>query len=298
MDALIVRAGALGDVLLLRSAVASLREAGHRVRLLAPAGPGRVLVGPGGVDALVPLDGAEMAGVLGGETPEGELEVALRADAVLALSRSVDLISTLRRFAGRLVHRDPDPPPGVHAADWFAEAAREIGGRAPQRLPPLRFSVEERRAAATVSASLPPRFLAIHPGSGAAAKNWPAERFARLASSRTAGGGRWLLVAGPADREAVASLQRVPGAVVAECLPSRVLGAVLSAAGLYVGNDSGVSHLAAAAGAPTLALFGPTDPVSWAPRGPLVATLRSPDGTMAGLHSAAVEQAAADLERA
>ncbi|MEE9264659.1 MAG: glycosyltransferase family 9 protein, partial [Vicinamibacteria bacterium] len=48
---------------------------------------------------------------------------------------------------------------------------------------------------------------------------------------------------------------------------------VLSQAGVYVGNDSGVSHLAAASGAPTIALFGPTDPSMWAPLGPQVEIL-------------------------
>jgi ADP-heptose:LPS heptosyltransferase len=44
----------------------------------------------------------------------------------------------------------------------------------------------------------------------------------------------------------------------------------LAGASLYVGNDSGITHLAAAAGAPVVALFGPTDPAVWAPRGPRV----------------------------
>ena len=105
-------------------------------------------MGPGGVDALVPLDGAAIAGVLGGSAPGDELEAALRADVVLALTRSTDLIAALRPLAGRLLQRDPEPPPGVHAADWVAEAARELGGRTPKRLPPLTFTVEERHAAA------------------------------------------------------------------------------------------------------------------------------------------------------
>ena len=55
---------------------------------------------------------------------------------------------------------------------------------------------------------------------------------------------------------------------------------MLSGAGLFVGHDSGVTHLAAAWGAPTLALFGPTDPAVWAPVGPDVRVLRAPDGRM------------------
>ena len=62
-----------------------------------------------------------------------------------------------------------------------------------------------------------------------------------------------------------------------------MLGAVLAHAGLYVGNDSGVSHLAAAWGAPALALFGPTDPAQWAPVGPHVKVLRAKDEKMDSL---------------
>jgi lipopolysaccharide heptosyltransferase III len=68
---------------------------------------------------------------------------------------------------------------------------------------------------------------------------------------------------------------RLPNAVLADALHPRQLGALLSRAGLFVGNDSGVTHLAAAAGAPTVALFGPTDPAQWAPVGPAVVVVRA-----------------------
>jgi ADP-heptose:LPS heptosyltransferase len=110
---------------------------------------------------------------------------------------------------------------------------------------------------------------------------------AALASGRP-----WLLVEGPADEAAAAPLRALPGAVVARNRPLRELGAILARAGLYVGNDSGITHLAAAWGAPTLALFGPTDPAVWAPLGPRVTSLRSRDGRMDGLAVAEVAAAA------
>jgi ADP-heptose:LPS heptosyltransferase len=69
---------------------------------------------------------------------------------------------------------------------------------------------------------------------------------------------------------------------------------MLARAGLFVGNDSGVSHLAAAAGAPTLALFGPTTPEVWSPLGPRVATLRAPKGAMTEI---SVEEVVAEAAR-
>jgi heptosyltransferase III len=50
----------------------------------------------------------------------------------------------------------------------------------------------------------------------------------------------------------------------------------LAGAALYIGNDSGITHLAAAVGIPVIALFGPTSPDIWAPRGPNVTVLREP----------------------
>ena len=71
-----------------------------------------------------------------------------------------------------------------------------------------------------------------------------------------------------------------------------MLGAALARAGLYVGNDSGASHLAAAAGAPTLALFGPSDPAVWAPVGPSVRTMRAPGFALDALRVADVVRTA------
>ncbi len=58
------------------------------------------------------------------------------------------------------------------------------------------------------------------------------------------------------------------------------LAAFLSRCALFVGNDSGVTHLAGLLGVPTVALFGPTDPAIWAPLGLRVVALQSPKGRM------------------
>lgn len=274
MELLLVRAGALGDLLLLRRSVAALHAAGHSVSLVAPLA-GRVLLGDGAgdVDRLIDWDSAATARVLSGETEDGPLDQALRrAGAVVAYTRSAAVADALRGRVARLILHDPSPPGGVHASRWLAEPLRELGVEAAPMPPTLRFSAAECAAARAITDSLPERFLAIHPGSGSPAKNWPAVRFASLAH-RLAAGRRWLLALGPADD--AAAWAGAVDAVVARDLPLRVLGTAISQAGLYLGNDSGVSHLAAASGAPTLALFGPTDPAQWAPLGREVRFLRA-----------------------
>jgi ADP-heptose:LPS heptosyltransferase len=274
---LLFRAGALGDILLLRPTVAALRGAGYRVLLLAPSAVGGVLCGPGEVDEALPADGAELATALAEGFGDGRVARAVsEADLVVAYSRSGPMLRLLETRARGLVVRDPTPPAsGPHAARWLAAAvaplladatvdSEETASRA------LEFTEAEQREAAGLTRDLPARFLAVHPGSGSAPKNWPSERFFEVAR-RISGGEPWLLAAGPAE----ADLAPPPEAFLAREWPPRVLGAALARAGLFLGNDSGVSHLAAAAGAPTLALFGPTDPALWAPLGPRVEVLRA-----------------------
>jgi ADP-heptose:LPS heptosyltransferase len=293
---LLVRAGALGDLLLLRRAIAALHAAGHEAWLIAP-GAGRVLLGAGASEVrdLVAWDGPEVAALLGqtlpSSTPLGRRLAA--TGATIVFSRSTDLIDALRARVPRVLTRDPSPALG-HVSLWLAEPARELGADPSPTPPDLLPTAQEREAARSWLERLTPGFLALHPGSGSAAKNWPAERFLALAK-RLVGERPWLLVEGPADSVEAATLRGDPRAVTASGLPVRVLGALLAQAGLYVGNDSGVSHLAAAFGAPTLALFGPTDPAVWSPVGRRTAVVRSPDGTMAGLAIEPVLAAASPL---
>ena len=286
MRVLVARAGALGDLLLLRPTLASLRAAPVRVTLLAPERPADAVRAE--ADALVPWDRADVARLIGGDVGVAEAQRILEApDVVVAYSRSRELIHGLRPVCGRVIVHDPDPR-GEHAADWLAGPLREIG--VPRIDPgPCGATAAELAFARPWWDRLPPRFLAIHPGSGSARKNWPPDRFAELVRRVSPDRG-WLLSLGPAD-ESASSLVEAPGAVVTRDLPPRALGALLSGAGVYVGNDSGVSHLAAAWGAPTLALFGPTDPAVWSPLGPRAHTIRAPTADMASLTVEAVVRA-------
>jgi heptosyltransferase-3 len=284
---LLVRAGALGDVILLRGAIASLHAAGHESVLLAPPGPGSAVVGPGPseVREVLSWDDPGFARWLADAAAPVPFGGALSSfEAALAFTRSTDVVARLLDVIPRVVSRDPAPRPlAGHASLWLTEATRDVGAVSVPLPPDLVATDAERASARPILAQLPPRFLALHPGSGSPGKNWPAERFARVARALSPGR-PWLLVVGPADEDAAAALgASSPEPVVARSLPPRVLGSVLREAGVYVGNDSGVSHLAAAFGAPVLALFGPSDPAVWAPLGRRVEVLRARDQSLAGL---------------
>jgi ADP-heptose:LPS heptosyltransferase len=119
------------------------------------------------------------------------------------------------------------------------------------------------------------KVLALAPGSGAKEKNWPADHFKRAADEWEKRDGRQaLVVAGPAEEKGWKNDQDGARAIVVRGLDLAKLSALLSRCDLYLGNDSGVTHLAAALGIETVALFGPTDGAEWAPRGKRVTLIR------------------------
>jgi heptosyltransferase-3 len=140
----------------------------------------------------------------------------------------------------------------MHAVDFYLEQARSIGPCESDGIPRVRCDVPRED------------FAAIHPFSGSPKKNWPLEKFRELAARlERVMPVRWC--SGPEDPPLV-------GAVRIEDLYK--LACWLARARLYIGNDSGITHLAAAVGTPVLALFGPSDPQVWAPRGEHVRVAR------------------------
>jgi hypothetical protein len=137
---------------------------------------------------------------------------------------------------------------GMHATDFFLEQVRLMAARNSNGIPRIDCTGAREN------------YAVIHPFSGSARKNWPLERFRGLAAQlERVMPVRWC--AGEDD-------PALPGAVSIRDLYE--LACWLAKARLYIGNDSGITHLAAAVGTPVLALFGPTDPNVWAPRGPNV----------------------------
>jgi len=128
------------------------------------------------------------------------------------------------------------------------------------------------------------RAFAVHPGSGGVRKCWPPERFAAVIRRMWQRGWPVLLLSGPADHERLEVLLKLlpapPQPALLKLLidvPLLDLVPVLCQCRGYLGNDAGMTHLAALLGLPTLALFGPTDPLIWQPRGRAVSIIHAPD---------------------
>lgn len=153
-----------------------------------------------------------------------------------------------------------------HAGDVLLARLRAATGLAVDldprpRLAPTPDDLARGRALARAE-----RWVVCHPGSGGAAKCWSPAGFA-AALADLPGDVTRVVVLGPAEVERGLDAAAFPGARVVVAPPIEDLVALLAGAAAYLGNDAGPTHLAAALGAPTLAVFGPTDPARWAPRG-------------------------------
>jgi ADP-heptose:LPS heptosyltransferase len=185
-------------------------------------------------------------------------------------------LSWLLLTRGRAVARER----GGHKTAQLASLLR----LSPPPLPVAWTAPEDRaRAAALLPAGGP--VLALAPTANWSGKVWPAERFVALARALLAGplaGGRVAVFAGPGEAERALAAPVLAGLPRAIDLAGRLTlpeaAACFARCALFVGNDSGPMHLAAAAGAPTLGLFGPAHVAEYAPAGrrAAVAVARGP----------------------
>jgi hypothetical protein len=248
---LAIRPGAIGDFIVSLPALESLRSDYFEVWAPSPNVP---LVRFADRVRSIASTGLDLLGIV--DPPAGLIDELRTFDSIVSwyganrpeFRELIHALGLPCRFLPAL------PPDGaaMHATDFYLDQVRDLCRTVCAPTPRIRCDVPRGN------------FAAIHPFSGSARKNWPLEKFRQLARGLE----RTMPVswcAGPDDPP-------LAGAVQIDDLYE--LACWLAKARLYVGNDSGITHLAAAVGTPVLALFGPTDPAVWAPRGPHVRVAR------------------------
>jgi ADP-heptose:LPS heptosyltransferase len=255
--ALVIHPGALGDVLLAVPALRALRNAGFSITIAAQPRIGALLVALDVAERAVPFE------TLGLETLFTDAPV--RADTPLTrhLAESARVVCWFgardAQFARRLGAKAANvvvAPATTTTTPVWQHLLATVGGAADRR--PLSVAREHAdagrealRAAGWDGAS---RVLLVHPGAGGVSKRWPAEGFVGALEDVDA---TVVVHEGPADTDAVRSfLARARRPVLRLTNPELpALSGVLSVCSAYLGNDSGISHLAAALGTPAVILF-------------------------------------------
>lgn len=262
---LFITSSRIGDAVLSSGLVKRLMDEVPSARFTIVAGPlaAPLFAETPGLDALVSLEKRP----LGLHWLDLWSRARRRRWGLIVDLRGSGLSRFLRRRK-RAVHH-----PSAGSAHKVVESARLLALEDDPPAPFL-FTTAKTEARAAALTPDPAPILAVAPAANWIGKAWPAERFAQvsralLGADGVLAGGRLMLVGGPADQGVAQAVKTgMPSARVID-LTGRVdpltAFACLKRARLFIGNDSGAMHLAAAAGAPTLGLFGPSDERRYAP---------------------------------
>lgn len=275
----VLRANALGDLLLALPALDSLRNAypDARITLLARAWHADLLSGrPGPVDdviALPPVTGVSEAAE-GHPAPDGlfyELR-RHRFDLAVQIHGGGRNSNPFVRRLGARVTAGLCSPDAERLDRWlpyvyyqhevlrYLEVAALVGGRPPGGAtdafePRLAVTDADRAEVAHVLGEPPPGLVALHPGASDPRRRWPAERFAAVADRL----GRPVVVTGTGKErdlvEEVTAATRAPSTPVVDMLSIGGLAALYERCALVISNDTGPRHLAAAVGTPTIGIY-------------------------------------------
>ena len=197
------------------------------------------------------------------------------------------------RDRAALTEAVPFPRGDLHQSAISLALARAAGAASADLVPPPPYYVADP----SLLERAPAGAVYLHPGAGKVKNRWPAARFAEVARTLLARGREVSWIEGPQDEGCVDAASRALGRSlpVVRGEPIPMLAARFARAALYVGNDTGPLHLAAATGCPTVGIYGWSDPASWAPVGRCVRSVRAADASLESIPPAQVLEAALPL---
>jgi ADP-heptose:LPS heptosyltransferase len=290
---LVIFPGALGDLICLLPALRVLarRYRGCRLELMARAELADFATGRMGIARGHSIDRREVS-----------LLFSPADDAATAASEFFGAFSAIHSFfgfgdprprevlvracRGAVLFHPFRPASGGHISAAYLEAVGEPRNKAGIRdgandsAPTPREGIELRAAEDLAAARqllaqygiTEERFILLMPGSGSPAKNWPKENYLEL-GRKLGESVSVMIVLGPAEEHLTDAF---PGLKILRNPDLGTLAGMACLASAFVGNDSGVAHLAAASGGPGVVIFGPTDPARWRPLGPVLVLRRIP----------------------
>jgi len=286
----VIHTGGIGDFLQVLPVLEAIRRKCPDGEVTIIGRPGRAAIAKAGglADAIVEFETSGCHHLFAAGAASDKMPDALHyADTIVNFLPQATFSENLERLTkAEVVRARSFPAPGecdVPAAQFvYDQIAAQLDLPPAKAIPRVNLPASPRRGNNTV---------AIHPGSGGSEKNWPLARFRQLADRLAADGMQVTWIVGPAETESpeFADLVRDENCQASPRLAD--LAVMLSEARLYIGNDSGITHLSAAVGVPTVALFGPSDAAVWAPRGANVRTIISPTGRMDDIDPAEVAAA-------
>jgi ADP-heptose:LPS heptosyltransferase len=268
---LIVHQGALGDFVVTFSILKAFRAVFDRIDGFCRSSFGRLATEIGVLDRHYPLESARFASLYTDHVDSDVRQIISSYSHILLFSFSRTLEQSIKNTIRSQIYRIA-PWPGesnpVHVTEFISKQVLQCGILSSADCQKFRhdlFALDDIRKTIVPPGST----IILSPGAGSKKKRWGLQRFLVLAADLASHGFRPLVLLGPAEDDIEADLHQrsVAKPEVVKCGSFTELLSLLHSAKGYIGNDSGVSHLAAYMGLSVLVVFGPTDPGRWRPFG-------------------------------
>jgi heptosyltransferase-2 len=294
---LVIHQGALGDFILALPTLETLRSTFPKAKLVIMGFP-RILELVDQrfyADEILSIDQRGMASFFfrGGSLDRAFSQFFSTFDLLVVFGKDGEgtLIGNLKQVCqGRILHINPFPEwtERTHSTDHLLRELTRYGFSPPEKIPRLFLSQKDKDWGKSfcrvkgLSDEEKSKAFVIHPGSGSKKKVWPLERFLELTHYfQKHVNSRILIALGPAEgqevQKAFGGMEWELGSaapLLVKGLSLLELASVMEGCRLFIGNDSGITHMAAALGLPTIAIFGPSDHKMWSPRGEKVFVVR------------------------
>jgi len=286
----VIRSGAIGDFILTLPAIKALRDAypSTELEILGYKHVATLAENRFYAQLVHSIESAEISRFFAknAELPSELARFFGQFDLIISYLHDPDEIfeTNLKRSDARNIVRGPAKIESTsHAARQLTRPIEELGIPISDFAPKLFPSSEDRHRARKFLGGLSGPIVSFHPGSGSDQKNWPLQNWIALGDHFLRNfDGSLVIISGEADEAQLRELESIwqtHRVRFAKHLPLTDLAAILERT-IFVGHDSGISHLAAAAGARSILLFGPSEPAVWAPLNENARAIRAPNGDL------------------
>ena len=290
---LVLRGGAVGDFVVTLPLLNALRCAfpNEALDLVAHPAIASIASAVGLADAVHSIESASLSPFFSRNAPlPVDWSERFRAAArVISFLHDPDgvLVENVRRAGANSWVAGPPRPidGGGLAARQLAQPIERALGLSPGDPASFRLKLDCTAHEEAELSLVQAPWIALHPGSGSPRKNWPVARWIEVAQGlvEQRPNLRFVIIGGEADRAALQSIggALAPGRIrIMEGAPLPQVAAWIAACEMFLGHDTGISHLAAATGIPCVLLFGPSDASVWLPPQPRVRKLQPATGVI------------------
>jgi heptosyltransferase III len=273
---LTIHLGSLGDVVISFTSLLLLRRTYSQIDLVCRQSIGQMAEYLKVIDRNFSLEAAAFSHLYGKfsvDFDDGIIDFLMSYDDIILFSFSENLAENIKNASGRRVFKippRPEPSEKVHVGQYLISRMMNLKLLEDKAEDNIMDVYQDFR-----NLNLKEKKIFIHPGSGSHLKNWPIQNFLKLVKMLSDDGFDPFFILGPAEDGVAETILRngLSDEQVLQLFDPVKLVNILKTGTAFIGNDSGVSHLAAFIGLPTLVIFGPTHPLRWSPMGRKVETI-------------------------